>query len=157
MWKISKNRFFGFQKFIIMVPKMVPQWYPKCLMVPKRYPNSLTHFFKWWFFIIFQVKKNGHMTTLATILGTIAKFWVPSIFFSEHIRCQLSEKKRRPLSRDIYLPSLIFLIFHQIYNFHLWDKLHFLGTIEYSMVPKNFTIVKYESLSNAFQTYPCHF
>ena len=102
MWKISKNRFFGFQKFIIMVPKMVPQWYPKCLMVPKMvpkwYPNSLTHFFKWWFFIIFQVKKMatwplwphdhfGHNFGYhREILGTID-------IFSEHIPCQLSEKK----------------------------------------------------------------
>ena len=107
-------------------------------------PKLPDTFFQMMIFHHFSSQKNGHMTTLATILGTIAKFWVPSIFFSEHIPCQLSEKKRRPLSRDIYLPSLIFLIFHQIYNFHLWDKLHFLGTIEYSMVPKNFTIVKYE-------------
>ena len=140
MWKISKNRSFGFQKFIIMVPKMVPQWYPKCLMVPKL-PDT---FFQMMIFHHFSSQKNGHMTTLATILGTIAKFWVPSIFFRNTYHVSYLRKKRRPLSRDIYLPSLIFLIFHQIYNFHLWDKLHFLGTIEYSMVPKNFTIVKYE-------------
>ena len=148
MWKISKNRFFGFQKFIIMVPKMVPQWYPKCLMVPKMvpkwYPNSLTHFFKWWFFIIFQVQKMATWPLWP-------QFWVPSrnfgyhrYFFRNTYHVSYLRKKRRSLSRDIYLPSLIFLIFHQIYNFHLWDKLHFLGTIEYSMVPKNFTIVKYE-------------
>ena len=109
------------------VPKMVPKWYPK----------SLTHFFKWSFFIIFQVKRMATWPLWPQL-------WVPSIFFSEHISCQLSEKKRRPLSRDIYLPSFIFMIFCQIQDFHLWDKLHFLGTIEYSMVPKIFTIEKCE-------------
>ena len=131
-----------------MVPKMVPQWYPKCLMVPKMvpkwYPNTLTHFLTWWIFIIFQVQKMATWPLWQ-------QFWVPSQFFGYHrlffwITYHVSylRKKRRSLSRDIYLPSLLYLIFYQIHNFHLWDTLHFLGTIEYSMVPKNFTIVKYE-------------
>ena len=144
MWKISKNRFFGFQKFIIMVPKMVPQWYPKCLMVPKMVPKLPDTFFQMMIFHHFSSQKNGHMTTLATILGTSRNFGYHRYFFRNTYHVSYLRKKRRPLSRDIYLPSLIFLIFHQIYNFHLWDKLHFLGTIEYSMVPKIFTIENYE-------------
>ena len=103
-----------------MVPKMVPKWYP----------NSLTHFFKWWFFIIFQVQK------MATWL-LWPQFWVPSQIFGYHryffwktYHVSYLRKKRRPLSRDIYLPSLIFLIFYQIHDFDLWDTLHFLGTID---------------------------
>ena len=78
------------------------------------------------------------------ILGTIPDFWVPLIIFLEHIPSQLPQKKTGSLTRIIYLPNLKILIFGQIHDFHLWDTLHFLGTIEYSMVPKIFTIVKYE-------------
>ena len=66
-----------------------------------------------------------------------------SIFWKSY-RVSYLRKKMYAIFRDIYLPSFIFMIFYQIQDFHLWDKLHFLGTIEYSMVPKNFTIVKYE-------------
>ena len=52
------------------------------------------------------------------------------------------------------------MIFYQIQYFHLWDKLYFSGTIEYSMVPvpKNFYHRKVWSLSflTHFQTYPYH-
>ena len=65
-------------------------------------------------------------------------------FFGTHTISATSEKKTGSLTRIIYLPSLKLLIFGQIHDFHLWDTLHFLGTIEYSMVPKIFTIVKYE-------------
>ena len=107
-------------------------------------PQLLDTLYKRINFHDFSSSKNGHITTLGTILGTIPNFWVPSIIFLENIPCQLSEKKMSSISRDIYLSSFIFMIFYQIQDFHLWDKLHFLGTIEYSMVPKNFTIVKYE-------------
>ena len=136
----SKIHYNGTQNGTPMVPKVSNG----TQTVPKWYPNSLTHFFKWWFFIIFQVQKMA-------IWPLWPQFWVPSrnfgyhrYFFRNTYHVSYLRKKRRSLSRDIYLPSLIFLIFYQIHNFHLWDKLHFLGTIEYSMVPKNFTIVKYE-------------
>ena len=53
----SKIHHNGTQNGTPMVPKVSngTQTVPK--MVPKWYPNSLTHFFKWWFFIIFQVQK----------------------------------------------------------------------------------------------------
>ena len=123
-----------------MVPKVSDCTQNTTQVVPK-IPDT---FFQMMIFHHFSSSKNGHMTTLATILGTIANFWVPSIFFWKAYHVSYLREKRRPLSRDIYLPSLIFLIFYQIHDFHLWDTLHFLGTIEYSMVPKNFTIVKYE-------------
>ena len=106
-------------------------------------PQLLDTLYKKINFHDFSSSKNGHITTLGTIWGTIPNFWVPSIIFLENIPW-LSEKKMSSISRDIYLPSFIFMIFYQIQDFHLWDKLHFLGTIEYSMVPKNFIIVKYE-------------
>ena len=88
MWKISKNRFFTTQKFDIMVPKMVPQWYPKCLMVPQLlYTLYKINFHD------FSSSKNGHITTLGTILGNIPNFWVPSIIVLENIPCQLFKKK----------------------------------------------------------------
>ena len=31
----SKNRFFTTQKFNIILPKMIPQWHSKCIVVPK--------------------------------------------------------------------------------------------------------------------------
>ena len=134
MWKISKNRFFYNTKIRHNSTQNGTQVVPQLLDTLYKKIN----------FHDFSSSKNGHITTLGTILGTIPNFWVPSIIFLENIPCQLSEKKMYSISRDIYLPSFIFMIFYQIQDFHLWDKLHFLGTIEYSMVPKNFTIVKYE-------------
>ena len=127
-----------------MVPKMSngTQMVPK--MVPKWYPNSLTHFIEWSIFIIFEVKKwpqgyfDHHFGYHTWFLGTI------DYFFGTHTISATSEKKTGSLTRIIYLPNLKILIFGQIHDFHLWDTLHFLGTIEYSMVPKIFTIVKYE-------------
>ena len=135
-----KIHYNGTQNGTPMVPKVSNGTQNGTQVVPK-HPDTFSHMMN---FHHFSSPKNGHMTTLATILGTIAIFWVPSTFFwiTYHVSCL--RKKRRSLSRDIYLPSLLYLIFYQIHNFHLWDTLHFLGTIEYSMVPKNFTIVKYE-------------
>ena len=126
-----------------MVPKI--QKYP-CATVPRMcngnqiVPQLLDTLYKKINFHAFSSSKNGHITTLGTIWGTIPNFWVPSIIFLENIPCQLSEKKSCPLYRDIDLPGLIFLIFYQIHGFHLWDTLHF-------WVPKHFTIVKYEVLA----------
>ena len=73
--RFSKNIEFYKRKNAIMVPKMVPQWYPKCLMV--RYPNTLTHFLTWWIFIIFRVQKMATWPLWQ-------QFWVPSQFFGYH-------------------------------------------------------------------------
>ena len=137
---IAKKSCNGTQNGTPMVPK-VSNGTQNGTQVVTKLPDT---FFQMMIFHHFSSQKNGHMTTLATILCTIAKFRVPSIFFSEHIPCQLSEKKKEVFVSRYLLTQFDFLIFHQIYNFHFWDKLHFLGTIEYSMVPKNFTIVKYE-------------
>ena len=98
-------------------------------------------------FHYFWNPKNGFKATLAMILGTIPNFWVPLIifFFFEHILCKLFKKKKTyPITLIIYLPSLELLIFCQIHDFHLYDTLHFMGTIAYSMVPNIFTFVNYE-------------
>ena len=82
----SKIHYNGTQNGTPMVPKV-----SNGTQVVPKLPDT---FFQMMIFHHFSSQKNGHMTTLATILGTIAKFWVPSIFFSEHIPCQLSEKKK---------------------------------------------------------------
>ena len=73
----SKIHHNGTQNGTPMVPKVSngTQMVPK--MVPKWYPNSLTHFFKWWFFIIFQVKKMATWPLWP-------QFWVPSRNFGYH-------------------------------------------------------------------------
>ena len=86
----SKIHYNGTQNGTPMVPKVSNG----TQTVPKMVPKLPDTFFQMMIFHHFSSQKNGHMTTLATILGTIAKFWVPSIFFSEHIPCQLSEKKK---------------------------------------------------------------
>ena len=73
---------------------MVPKVSIGTQTVPKRYPNSLTNFFKWWFFIIFQVQKMATWPLWPQFWVPSQIFWVPSIFFSEHIPCRLSEKKK---------------------------------------------------------------
>ena len=95
----------------------------------------------------FEGPKNGSEATLTIILGTIGNSWVPLMIFSENISCQLLEKKYITVTVTciIYLPSLKLLFFCQILNFHLWANCHFLGTIEYSTVPKFFIIVKFEA------------
>ena len=141
---IAKKSCNGTQNGTPMVPKMSngTQIVPK--MVPKWYPNSLTHFIRRSIFMLFQVQKM-------VISPLWVPFWVPSRIFGYHrlffwntYHVSYLRKKMSSISRDIYLPSFIFMIFCQIQDFDLWDKLHFLGTIEYSMVPKIFTIEKYE-------------
>ena len=121
----TKIRHNGTQNGTPVVPKMSngTQIVPK--MVPKWYPNSLTHFIRRSIFMIFQVQK------MATSPLWVP-FWVPSqifgyhrLFFWKTYHVSYLRKKRRSLSRNIYLPSFIFMIFYQIQDFHLWDKLHF--------------------------------
>ena len=132
----TKIRHNGTQNGTSVVPQMFTgtQIVPK--MVPKWYPNSLAHFIKRSISMIFQVQK------MATSPLWVP-FWVPSwifgyhrLFFWKTYHVSYLRKKRRSLSRYNYLPSFIFMIFYQIQDFHLWGKLYFLGTIEYSMVPK---------------------
>ena len=77
MWKISKNRFFYKYDIMVPQPKMSngTQIVPK--MVPKRYPNFLTHFTRRSTFMIFQVQK------MATSPLWVP-FWVPSQIFGYH-------------------------------------------------------------------------
>ena len=102
-------------------------WIEVFSAAPPKGPQTLSKFpdtfFQMMIFHHFSSPKNGHMTTLATILGTIAKFWVPSIFFWKTYHVSYLRKKRRSLSRDIYLPSLIFLIFYQIHNILWYPKI----------------------------------
>ena len=135
-----RNRHNGTQNGTPMVPKMLNGTQNSTQVVPK----LSDAFYRMINFHHFWSPKNGSKATLTMILGTILNFWVPLIIFLEHILCKLFKKKTYPITRIIYLPSLELLIFCQIHHFHLWDSLHFLGTIEYSMVPKIFIIVKYE-------------
>ena len=121
-----RNRHNGTQNGTPMVPKLPDAFY------------RMINFHHFW------SPKNGPKATLTMILGTIANFWVPLIIFWNTYYVSYLRKKMYQITRIIYLPSLELLIFCQIDDFHLWDTLHFLGTIEYSMVPKIFTIVKYE-------------
>ena len=112
MWKISKKSIFCFKKFAIMVPKMVPQWYPKCLMVPKWYPkwypsgtqtpwhifsnDDFSSFFKFkkWPHDYFGHNFGYHRKFLGTI----------DIFFGKHTMSAIWEKKGgRYLAIFIYL------------------------------------------------------
>ena len=89
-----RNRHNGTQNGTPMVPKMSngTQMVPK--MVPKWYPNSLTHFIEWSIFIIFEVKKwpqgyfDHHFGYHTWFLGTI------DYFFGTHTISATSEKQR---------------------------------------------------------------
>ena len=84
----------GTQNGTPVVPKMSngTQIVPK--MVPKWYPNSLTHFIRRSIFMIFQVQKMA-TSPLWVPFGVPSQiFGYHRLFFLENIPCQLSEKKK---------------------------------------------------------------
>ena len=58
-----------------MVPKMVPKVSNGTQNGTQVVPKLPDTFFQMMIFHHFSSQKNGHMTTLATILGTIDIFW----------------------------------------------------------------------------------
>ena len=72
-----------------MVPK-VSNGAQNGTQVVRKLPDT---FFQMMIFHHFSSSKNGHMTTLATILGTIANFGVPSIFFWKTYHVSYLRKK----------------------------------------------------------------
>ena len=86
-------------------------------------PQLLDTLYKKINFHDFSSSKNGHITTLGTILGTIPNFWVPSIIFLESIPCQPSEKQKKVVVSQNVLTQL-----------HFYD---FLPNPEFSIVRQN--------------------
>ena len=95
-------------------------------------PQLLDTLYKKINFHDFSSSKNGHITTLGTILGTIPNFWVPSIIFLENIPCQLSEKKNVLNISRYLLTQLHFYDFLPNPGFSFVGQIAFFG---YHIIP----------------------